>query len=668
MSCPGRAELLDVIHGVSDAAAPHIRECAACRKAYSAMMAATEALSRVGPDRPSGPCLTDEQLIRYGTRDIHPDLASQLEEHLASCAKCLEEVALIAEVREVELPEPPAELRARVLGGPRKSESGLLPRIATRRPTVRVRPPRRPAYGWVLAAAAVVLLAAVFLVIRGRERGEVKPEPPRSAGAPKREEPREEKKEEERRDEPRRVEPKREEKKEERITQDPRREEPKKEEPKREEPRKEEVVKKEEKPPQDTTRVEETKYRTVQIADIRGELHVRNERAAGRAEVARRDEVATGPRWKAAFSMGSDARVWMREGTLLRMEQTEAGDVAVTIERGEAYFEVRKRTAAFVVKGPHADAIVVGTVFTVRAKKTDTTLLVVEGQVRFKNAKGEVTVEKDQKSVATTASRPSTPVRTDVGAEVAWTTRGDIAKEPPRDPYIEFVAGTNPKLPGLVIVSPYSEWEVDSGRIARASSDVLECGLVLGHFHRDKKDRKIWLNIDRGTEGRVADDGSVGTAESTKRAREVYEEYLRNVRSAAGVHRQVPMIVHFRDHSEVVPGTGEELAVCEVAWTGFDRRTIKALKQLHEDLVKEHKPPYVLTLRFDELDEQYEFSNQKIKFKFTEGDAKSSGYMAAHVSKKSIAFFFNPSFGNRFEDFSVYAKIFAKMIEFLFRS
>ncbi|MBI2898806.1 MAG: FecR domain-containing protein [Planctomycetes bacterium] len=668
MSCPGRTEILEVINGVSDAEERirHVRGCGSCSEVYSEMMAVTEVLSRLRPGKPSGSCLTDEQLIRYATRNIHPELEPVLEAHLAECARCLDEVAAIADAKEADPPEAPESLRRRVLGVPEPRTA----RIVTKRVTSRRRAERPGFAPWILAAAAAALLVAVFLAI-GRDDA---PGPEAGRPVPRPEPAKESPKETRFVEEPRKEEPKKETPKEEKLAEE-RKEQPRREEPRREEPKKkEEVVRQEEpKKPQDPTKVEETRYRKVVLREVKGELFSRREGGAAArvppsAEVDRGDELSTGARWKAAFSIGEEGRVWLREGTALRIEATEAGDVAVRLDRGEAFFEVRKRTAAFVVRAPHADAIVVGTAFAIRARKTETTLLVADGQVRFKNSKGEVTVEKDQKSVATAAARPTPPARTETAAEVAWTTRGDIAKEKPKDPYIEHVVGANPKLPGLVIASPYSEWEVDSGKIARATGDLLECGLVLGHFHRDKKDRKIWINIDRGTEGKVADDGSVGTAETTKRAQETFAEYLKNVRAAAGVQRQVPMIVSFRDHSETVPGTSEELAVCEVAWTGFDRKTMKQLKALYEELLKEHKPTVPLVLRFDELDEQYECAGRKIKFKFTEGDAKSSGYMGTQHSRRSIAFFFNPSFGDRDEDFAVYAKILARMIEFLYRS
>jgi hypothetical protein len=194
----------------------------------------------------------------------------------------------------------------------------------------------------------------------------------------------------------------------------------------------------------------------------------------------------------------------------------------------------------------------------------------------------------------------------------------------------------------------------------------MNAALLFGHFHRDKKDRKIWINMDRGTEGKVDGDGAVGTAESTKRAQEIYAEYLQYLRSVSGPARQIPLVITFRNHSETVPGSGEELAVCEVAWNGFDRKVLKQAKAFYEELLQEYKPSYTLVLKWDELDEQYEFLNQKIKFKYTEGDAKASGYMAPQITRRAMTFFLNPSFGNNAGDIAIYAKIFAKLVEFLY--
>lgn len=666
MNCPNRVQILEVINGVSDAAAPHIQACADCAKIYSEMMTVTEVLARTKPT-PVGACLSDEQLTRYATRTIHPEMEARVEEHLATCTKCLDEVSSLAEALEAPAGEVPANLRSRVLaaGGVRASGSHRVPS------TFRGRARKTgSSWGWWVAAAAALMLALVALAVRNPERPKTEPvkvadkkqEPPLKKDEeppPKKEEPKKE--EVVQKEEPKKEEPKREEPKKEEVVK--KEEQPKKEEPKKEEPKKkEEPVVRQEEPP---SKVEETKYKSVVLASIRGDLYKGTDKLVGRAEVAREEVLATDERWKAAFSINEEARVWMKEGTTLRVEQTEAGDVLVVVDKGEAYFEVDKRSKAFVVRAPHADAIVVGTKFGVKIRKTDSTLLVLEGQVKFKNPKGEVTVAEGQKSTATSTARPTTPSRIDVAAEVAWTSKGDIAKEPAKEPYMEDVPGSNPKFPGLVIVSPYAEWEGDSGRIARVTSDRMESGLVLGHGHRDKKDKKIWINIDRGTEGKVADDGSLGQAETTKRAQDYYAEYMKHVRAASGVKTgQIPLIVTFRDHSETVAGTGEELAVCEVAYNGIDRKTIKQLKAYWDELIATHKPAYTLVLKFDEVDDTYEFAGQRISFKFTESDAKNQGYM--QHARKAITIFFNPSFGKNPQDFEAYSKILAKMIEFVY--
>jgi transmembrane sensor len=65
---------------------------------------------------------------------------------------------------------------------------------------------------------------------------------------------------------------------------------------------------------------------------------------------------------------------------------------ALTLERGEAYFEVKKDAARpFVVMAGRAEARAVGTAFTVRLRETASEVLVTEGRVRFgaKDGKSE---------------------------------------------------------------------------------------------------------------------------------------------------------------------------------------------------------------------------------------------------------------------------------------
>ena len=79
------------------------------------------------------------------------------------------------------------------------------------------------------------------------------------------------------------------------------------------------------------------------------------------------------------------------------------------------------------------------------------------------------------------------------------------------------------------------------------------------------------------------------------------------------------MVVHLRDHSETQGG--EELEVCEVAWTGWNPKTIEQLKALYAQLLEKFKPAYRIEMRFDRVDDAYEVKGKKRKFLFTESDA-----------------------------------------------
>jgi hypothetical protein len=262
--------------------------------------------------------------------------------------------------------------------------------------------------------------------------------------------------------------------------------------------------------------------------------------------------------------------------------------------------------------------------------------------------------------------RPSAPVRADVEAEAAWSRALELAVRRDPEPFIACEPGANARLAGVVVSAPYSRSETDAGRLARALAEHLDVGLVNGHYHRDRA-RRVWFNVDRGTEGEFAPDGTLGPARSTERARKVTVEYLSMLRAAAGVSpgRPVSLVVTLREHSETTPA-GEELEVCEVAWTGWTPATIRRLKALYAQLLEKHRPAYRVEMKFEDLDATYDYRGQKRAFRFTESDAEADGYMARRHAQAAITFFFNPSFGRWPEDFDAYARILGEMVEFLY--
>jgi hypothetical protein len=71
-------------------------------------------------------------------------------------------------------------------------------------------------------------------------------------------------------------------------------------------------------------------------------------------------------------------------------------------------------------------------------------------------------------------------------------------------------------------------------------------------------------------------------------------------------------------------------------------------------------------MRFQGVDDSYEWKGVRKPFTFAEADARVEGYMSPRNARSALAFFFPPGFGKRDEDVDVYARILAEMIEFLY--
>jgi hypothetical protein len=680
VSCPTREQILDLVNGEADRALEgHVRSCPACAALTDSFLATTEALARVATAA-QGACLSGQELSEY-LHDHNP----RAEAHLSTCGSCRADLAALHEALGADVDgdavSVPLVSRVRDLV-PRAGSSPALRALgrstrATRVTTMR----RRPATIWPYAVAAAALFAAVIgFIAMGRshepsgDRPVVKPRAPAverprdlvekpAPDVPKPEPPRPDPvvdKPEPPRPEPPRPDP---------VVDKP--QPPKPELPKPEPPRPDPVVDKPEPPkpdpvvdkPAPPTKVEE-KYVPTTVTAVRGPA-TSGARALSPGEVTREETIATGRLGLAAFDVGAEYTVVLRPETQIRVERRDTGAVRIGVDRGEAFFAVARREAPFEVATAHAEVLVRGTAFSVAVEGKLTVLTVSEGVVTFKNAKGSVDAKAGTRYVCDAAVKPR-PAPVDAKAELAWTRRPDVTGEAAPGPWMEHYAGSSKKMPGLVVSGPYAEWEADSGRLARAVAERLESGLFLGHFHRDKKDRRIWINIDRGTEGAVAADGSLGQAVATERAKKFYEEYLAHVREAAGVGPRgaASFILTLRDHSE--QAGGEELGVCEIAWFGFNKKGMVAAKAQLDKLVEKHAPKTPVVFKFDELDEEYEYKGRKVKFKFTEGDAKTSGWMTTPVCRRGLAMFFPPSFGKDASDFDTYAKIVAELAEFLY--
>ena len=327
-----------------------------------------------------------------------------------------------------------------------------------------------------------------------------------------------------------------------------------------------------------------------------------------------------------------------------------------TLAAGTAFFEVEKRTVPFIVNLQGAEAVVVGTSF----QADRSALSVLEGAVRLRTEKGEVLVRAGQRSTVRAGEKPAAPAKADVETLSAWRRRPELLPNPERTPFLEREAGANRRLAGLVLASPFGEGEPESGNLARATAEVLDAGFVEGHHYRDLP-KKTWINLDRGMEAEVRDDGTLAKEAFTERARKATAEYLDLLRAAAGAapREAVPVVVQFRNHYDA------GLDLCEVAISGWNKPAIAGLKALYAQLLEKHKPATRLEMRFQGVDDTYDWKGAKRTFTFAEADARIEGYMAPKNARNAAAFFLPPSFGKRPEDTDAYAKIVAEMIEYL---
>lgn len=662
MTCPDRQELLDAAHGRAEnpSLPAHLAACAGCRKTYEEFATLVENLVSLGG---KDPCPPNETLAVWVRQPGSPDATR----HLAGCPSCRGALADLSEALSADPDVRPSErLRRKVL-------SLAVPGRTARRHRWRMpRQERRSARGWVAAAAAFLLGAvAIFMASgprevpsrRGAPAGPVAAETP-PAPKPVRPDPALPPREEAAVPEPP-------------PPPVPRHPTPEPVPPTPASPPPPSPPRPPEEPPRPAAPTPPTETeirpaparRPVALALAAGSAL----RAHGNAvEPLEReatfdpeDEVRTGHRRPALLRAAGDIDLALDRSSAARVEERPDGEWRLTLLRGAILLNVRPRRGPVVVATSHGEARVTGTSFVVSTDARRMTLSVLEGAVRLRGEKGEALVEAGRRSSVRSGERPTPPARADVEADAAWHRTLDLAVRRDAEPYIDHEPGSNPRLPGVVVSTPYSRSETDAGRLGRALAEFLDVGLVSGHFHRDRA-RRVWFNVDRGTEGEFRADGTLGPARATDRARKVTSEYLSLMRAATGVSpgRPVSLVVTLREHSEVTPG-GEELEVCEVAWTGWNPTTIRRLKALYAQLLEKHRPAYRVEMKFEDLDDPYEYRGQKRAFKFTESDAEADGYMARRHAQAAITFFFNPSFGRRPEDFDVYARILGEMVEFL---
>ncbi len=685
-ACPSREALFEAAHGMGDAsgAEAHAKACAPCRTALAGFKAAAVVFARAPFGTPAGPCLQEVVLGSYARRHLPAARESEVETHLASCSKCREDLVALVGALDTQPIEVPESLRRRVAllaEGRRMSASGRIRHVTGAFKIVKRRKPA--VLPWVAASAAAALLMILLVAVGGgsdpgptvkvkksdpAKAVVVREEKPNPAPLPPKEEPKVVRETPPLKVEAKPLPPMEVPKPVAKIEQ-PKPSDPV---PPREEPKL--VVKVEQptfvepkpapKPP--------ARYLAISVTGVTGVVSRKAaagiERLAKGAQLARGEEVFTDHRHVASFSADGGFAVTFEKGTSCQVEQQEGGETRVALQKGKAFFTVEKRPLPFVVSTPAADVIVVGTAFMVEMDEKSTALHVLEGSVRFQNARGEILVSAGHRSAARLGSKPAAPVKTDVGTEVAWTRRPDLVGDPRADIWIEHVQGGSRKYPGLVVAHPYYEGEPDSGRVARTLSETLDAGMILGHNHRNMG-LKIWMNVDRGMECEVRDDGTRGPLQVTPRMKKFTEEYIDHMKAAAGLgsKQAVPMVVCLREQTYTAKGGGP-LDVCEVACIGFPRRTIEQLKVLYGQLLDRHKPAYRMEMRFEGIDDRYLLRGIEQTFRFTESDAEADGYLATRHAQSGVTFFLTSDFGNEKTDFEIYNKILAEMVDFLWSS
>lgn len=589
--------------------------------------------SKLPPAEPPGDCVPLERLRALTPAD---------EQHVSWCDDCADKLAALALADDDVMLEPSVEVLRRVKTlGPSTGSSARLPVVRVPRRAARPEPKRIVWFPYALAAAAALLV--VLLWGKSEPPKPRKPEAAPVATPPtilpeKIKQPDVAKAPEPKKPDPV-IEPKKPEPKQPDVVKTP--------EPKKPDPEKPPIVEK----PGPSTVVEPKKpepepVRLAMLTEVRG--------VAAPAEAKSTDVIETDRRQRAGFTIDGTAKVTMRESTRVRIESKKDA-LIVTLEAGELVSSVEKSDRAFWVSTDDATAVVKGTVFSVINDGRSTLLVVREGEVEFGNKVGAVLVKAGYASKAEKGKKPATPKA--LALDLAWTQTPELGAEP-AGPWIDFVKAGPKAQPGVVVSTPYADHEVQAGRIGRRAAEVLDGGLVIGYAYRNR-DKRIWFNIDRTTQGLFNDKGELSPATETAEAKKVFEKWAAAMRSALGGAKEAQLIVTVRDHSE----TRDAI---EVATNVIDRRRLEEARALYEKRLRELAVSVKLPMRIDALDSpEYEYDGAKVKFKFTESDAKTLGYMQPQFSKRAITLFFPSRGGLTRDDERLYGEILAEVAAYI---
>ena len=126
---------------------------------------------------------------------------------------------------------------------------------------------------------------------------------------------------------------------------------------------------------------------------------------------------------RASLTLTSGSVVYVNRFTTFTLSK-RAGPPGLALVGGEVYIETSKADSGLYVDSPHGRATDIGTRFDVTAKKTGTTVLVVEGEVRASTDNGDANVATDHEVLLVRRTSPPGFVRRASNAKkrVAWAT------------------------------------------------------------------------------------------------------------------------------------------------------------------------------------------------------------------------------------------------------
>lgn len=401
------------------------------------------------------------------------------------------------------------------------------------------------------------------------------------------------------------------------------------------------------------------------LSQVRGSLQNRAPQAAETIQIAPGTELAASPRLGASFSVPGGWTLWMDRSSRIRLDRAQTEGLELSLEAGAVFLESRSDSIVAPVRLQGARGTVEAASGAFQADDDGRRLQVAvqAGQVRLSTPRGHADLRPGQRAAARANERPSAPAAAEVEALSAWRRRPILSPLPPAGPFIDHERGHNPRAAGLVIAVPYADGEADAARVARATAETLDSGLVLAFGYR-RPGASRWFHLDRGLEADVTPEGVASGERATEAARAALADYLVQGRAAAGLRPRdpVPLWVQFRTH--YLRDAQGPLMLGEVALAGWNRAAAARLKAFYARLLERHRPARALELKFQGVDDTYEWSGARRTLLHDERDARDEGYMAPRNARAAVAFFLPAEFGREPAEAAAYGRIFAEFLEF----